>query len=65
MPRKKIDDTWTREIIAVHFDKEGKRVERDFDLLPEEAKKEIRERTNTRALKAAGFVKVDKEDVAN
>ena len=64
MPRKKIDDTWTREIIAVHFDEKGKRIERDFDLIPEEEKKAIRERTNARALAAAGFVKVENENVA-
>ncbi len=64
MPRKKIDDIWTREIIAVHFDEEGKRTERDFDLIPEEEKKQIRERTNARALAAAGFIKMDNENVA-
>lgn len=29
---------FTREIIAVSFDENGKRIERDWDLIPEEEK---------------------------
>ena len=53
---------FTREIIAVSFDENGKRIERDCDLIPEEEKQEIRRRTSERMIRAAGYVPVEKEN---
>ena len=51
---------FTREIIAVSFDENGNRIERDWDLIPEEEKQEIRRRTTERMIRAAGYVLVEK-----
>ena len=59
--RKPLTDGFTREIIAVSFDADGNRIERDFDLLPEEEKKRIRIQNNQRAMKAAGYVPVEQK----
>ena len=55
---------FTREIIAVSFDENGNRIERDWDLIPEEEKQEIRRRTSERMIKAAGYVPVGEERAA-
>ena len=55
---------FTREIIAVSFDENGNRIERDWDLIPEEEKQEIRRRTSARMMKAAGYELVEKERAA-
>lgn len=62
--RKPLSDGFTRQIIAVSFDADGKRIERDFDTIPEDEKQEMRIRNNQRALKAAGYVKVNNDIAA-
>ena len=57
--RKPLSVGFTRQIVAVSFDVDGKRIERDFDTMPEYEKRKIRILNNKRALKAAGYVKVD------
>ncbi|MDD3393920.1 MAG: hypothetical protein PHG19_04680 [Anaerotignum sp.] len=57
--RKPLTDGFTREIIVVSFDNAGNRIERDFDLLPEEEKTRLRIQNHQRSLKAAGYVKVE------
>lgn len=59
--RKPLTDGFTREIFVVTFDDEGNRIERDFDLLPEEEKERLRIQNHRRALKAAGYVRVNEE----
>ncbi len=56
--RKPLSDGFTRQIVAVSFDSDGKRIERDFYAMPEDEKRKIRILNNQRALKAAGYVKV-------
>lgn len=62
--RKPSMDDYTVEIIAVSFDEDGNRIERDFNKLPEEEKQRLRLRNTRRALKAAGYVPVGEERAA-
>ena len=55
---------FTREIIAVSFDENGNRIERDWDLIPEEEKQEIRRRNSDRMMRAAGYVLAEEERAA-
>ena len=59
--RKPLADGFTREIYAVNYDENGNRVERDFDLMPEEEKKRLRIQNHQRSLKAAGYVQAGKK----
>lgn len=57
--REPLSDGFTRQIIVVSFDADGKRIETDFDTMPEDEKRKIRILNNQRALKAAGYVRVN------
>lgn len=57
--RKPLSDGFSRQIVAVSFDSDGKRIESDFDTMPEDEKRKIRIRNNQRALNAAGYVKIN------
>lgn len=62
--KKPLFDGFTREIIVVSFDENGNRVERDFDLLPEEEKNSIRKTSNKKAVMAAGYYPVSEQAAA-
>lgn len=59
--KKSLSDGFTRQIVVVSFDDYGKRIERDFDTIAEDEKMKIRILNNQRALKAVGYVRVDKK----
>lgn len=59
--RKPLSDGFTRQIVEVSFDSDGKRIERDFDTISEDEKSKIRILNNQRALKAVGYARVDKK----
>lgn len=58
---KPLSDGFTRQIVAVSFDSDGKRIERDFDTIPEDEKMKMRILNNQRALRAVGYVRVDEK----
>ncbi|MBR4934484.1 MAG: hypothetical protein IKZ01_01285 [Anaerotignum sp.] len=62
--KKPLFDGFTREIIAVSFDKNGNRVERDFDLMPDEEKISIRKSSNRKAMLSAGYRPVTEQVAA-
>ena len=53
---------FTRDIIAVSFDEKGNRIEREWDLIPEEKKQEIKRRTSERMIRAAGYRLVENKE---
>lgn len=52
---------FTREIVAISFDENGKRIERDWDLISEEEKQEISKRVSERMIRSAGFEAVEQK----
>ncbi len=52
---------FTREIVAISFDENGKRIERDWDLISEEEKQEISKRVSERMIRSAGFEPVEQK----
>ena len=63
--RKPLTQGFSREIFIVSFGENGERIERDFDLLAEDEKKRIGRELNRKAMRAAGFVPVERSERAN